>query len=128
MIQKIDHVTINVKDIEKTLQFYGKLLELEQLPSVDMGDHTLSFFKLPSGEKIELVQYHFPTEETAIESSCRGTARHFAFEVDHIKGLEEKLENAGYHFHSPVTFIEKLGFWSGLVKDPNGFELEFIQY
>ncbi len=128
MIQKIDHVTINVKNIEKTLDFYRDLLELKQLSSVDMGDHTLSFFELPGGEKIELVQYHFPTEEKSVKSTCKGTARHFAFEVDDIKKLEQRLENSGYHFHCPVTYIEKLGFWSGLVNDPNGFELEFIQY
>ena len=128
MIQKIDHVTINVKNMKKTLEFYGTLLSLERLPTVDMGNHTLSYFKLPDGGRIELTQYRFPTKEGNAEATCKGNARHVAFRVDNIKEIETKLEKAGYHFHSPVAYVEALGCQCGLVKDPNGFEIEFVQY
>lgn len=128
MIRKLDHVTINIKDFEKTMNFYGDLLGLEKLPSVEMEDHTLFFFKLPDGVKIELVQYHFETKEETVEYSRKGAARHFAFRVDDLDGLQKKLENAGYHFHVPAAYVKQLGFRSGLVRDPNGFELEFVQY
>lgn len=128
MIRKLDHVTINIKDFEKAMQFYGGLLGLEKLPSAEMADHTLFFFRLPDGVKIELVQYHFKTREEAVEYSRKGTARHFAFQVDDLDGLQKKLEDAGYRFHAPAAYVEKLGFRSGLVRDPNGFELEFLQY
>ena len=49
MIRKIDHVTINVTDLAGTLRFYGDLLGLVPLPTVDMGDHELHYFAIPGG-------------------------------------------------------------------------------
>jgi len=88
----LDHVTINLRDVEKSLWFYGELLALESL------------------------------------STDKGRARHLAFEVDDARAIEEKLTKAGFPFHAPVKDIEKLGFAGGLTRDPNGFELEFLQY
>lgn len=127
MIQKIDHITINVKDMERTLEFYGTLLALKRLPSVDMGDHVLSYFELPDGGRIELTQYRFPTPDGSGDPTCKGNARHAAFRVDHIDELVKKLEASGYRFHCPVSYVKELGCRCGLVKDPNGFELEFVQ-
>ena len=125
---KFDHVTINTRDVEKTIWFYGELLGLKQLPSVDMGDHLLRYFALPNGGKLELTEYRFDTRDTPIVSTDKGMARHVAFEVDDAYEVERVLTKAGYPFHVQVHYIEKLGFAGGLTRDPNGFELEFLQY
>lgn len=31
-IEAVEHITINVKDLERTIQFYGGVLGLKQLP------------------------------------------------------------------------------------------------
>ena len=128
MIKKIDHVTINIKYIDATLHYDGEILGLQALPSVDMGDHILRYFALPGGGKIELTQYYYDVPQLDVDASNKGCARHLAFEVEDIRALEKKLTDAGFVFHSPVSYIEKLGFTGGLTKDPNGFELEFLQY
>jgi catechol 2,3-dioxygenase-like lactoylglutathione lyase family enzyme len=125
---RIDHVTINLKDVERSLRFYGELLGLRQLPSVDMGDHLLRYFMLPDGGKIELIEYRFDTRGIANIATDKGTARHLAFAVADVHEVEKTLTAAGYLFHVPVSYIEKLGFYGGLTMDPNGFELEFLQY
>ena len=127
-IKGIDHLAINVRDMEKTVFFYGKLLNFRQLESVDMGNHKLTFFEIPGGGKLEFVEYYFKTPDVSFSSMEKGTARHLAFEVDDIFALERKLAEAGYPFHTPVSHVEQLGFSGGLTKDPNGFELEFLQY
>lgn len=127
-IRGIDHVTINVKDMENTLRFYGDLLGLKPLPTVDMGDHVLTYFALPSGGKLELVVYSYATRDVPFEATDKGNARHLAFEVDDVRAVEKILTDAGYPFHVPVGYVEKLGFTGGLTRDPNGFELEFLQY
>ena len=127
-IRQIDHVTINVTDMEKTREFYGKLLGLRELDCVDKGDHELTFFELPGGAKLELVVYRYETADNGQTATDRGRARHLAFEVDDVYALEKKLTEAGYPFHVPVSYVDKLGFSGGLTRDPNGFELEFLEY
>lgn len=128
MIKKIDHMTINVTDMEATLRFYGELLGLERLQTVDMGDHELTFFALPGGAKLELVTYTYPTADHGQVATDRGRVRHLAFEVEDAYVVEKKLTEAGYPFHVPVSFVERLGCHGGLTRDPNGIELEFLHY
>ncbi|HNW85607.1 MAG TPA: VOC family protein [Candidatus Limiplasma sp.] len=128
MILGIDHVTINVTDLAGTLRFYGDVLGLSPLPGVDMGDHELRYFTLPGGAKLELVTYRYPTEDRGQNATDRGRARHLAFEVEDAYATEKKLTEAGYPFHVPVSYVTKLGFYGGLTRDPNGFEVEFLQY
>ena len=72
MIKAMDHVTINIKDVEATLHFYGEILELQALPSVDMGDHFLRYFALPSGGKLELIQYYYDVPQLDVEATNKG--------------------------------------------------------
>lgn len=127
-IKGIDHVTINLKDVARSLWFYGELLGFERLPDVDMGDHLLRYFALPGGGRLELTEYRYETADCGNTATDKGRARHLAFEVEDVYALEKKLTDAGYLFHAPVSHVEKLGFSGGLTRDPNGFELEFLQY
>ena len=52
-----DHLAINIQDLEKSLHFYGEILELPKLPDVDMGDHHLYYFDLGNGLRLELIKY-----------------------------------------------------------------------
>lgn len=127
-ICKIDQVTISVIDVDKTIAFYGELLGLVRLPDIDMGDHFLRFFALPGGSKLELVNYKYETMDHGQVATDRGRARHLAFEVDDVCAWEKKLTDAGYPFHVPAGYNDALGFTGGLTRDPNGFELEFLEY
>jgi catechol 2,3-dioxygenase-like lactoylglutathione lyase family enzyme len=127
-IMKLDHVTIVVKDLEKTRHFYERLLGLEFLESVKLGDHTCHFIQLPCGQKLEFTEYHYHTQTASFQPNERGTIRHIAFEVDDVKAVEERIEAAGYTFHYPVGRTPELGVKNGLVRDPNGIELEFVEY
>jgi lactoylglutathione lyase len=125
---KIDHITINVVDIEKTLWFYGKLLGLKRLPDIELETETLHYFELPGSMKLELTEFKFENKTFKHKSSDTGIFRHLAFSCKDVYAIEKKLTSAGYPFHIPVNYNEKLGFHGGLTKDPNGVELEFMQY
>jgi len=127
MIKAVDHITINIKDLEKTLFFYKEILDLESLPMIKMKDQEIYYFKLPGTTKLELINYFYDTGKRDSDDKAKGCCRHFAFEVDDIMALEIKLLNAGYKFHQQIEYINELGFTCGLVYDPNGFELEIIQ-
>jgi lactoylglutathione lyase len=127
-IKRIDHMTIVIKDLKKTQAFYGELLGLKQLPSVNLGDHLLHYFAIPGGQKLELTEYLYPVHDHKGELNDRGSYRHLAFEVTDIYGWEKKITEAGYPFHIPVAPSPELGFTGGLLRDPNGVEIELLEY
>lgn len=128
-IKAINHITINVKKLEETKKFYGELLGLKELPPVVIeGVQTVYYYELPGNVKLELIDYEEDIPESVQSELAPGSCRHFAFEVDDIYGLERKLADAGYKFHLPVGDSKPFGCIAGLVLDPNGFELEFVQY
>ena len=128
MITKVDHITINVKGLEKTMFFYEKILGFQLKPMNDFGDHRYYFFEIPGGTTLEVGEYDFDDQISRDSITAGGRIRHLAFEVDDIFALEKKLAQFGYLFFSPIEYRETLGFTSGLVHDPNGIELEFLQY
>ena len=127
MIMALDHITINVKNLEETLIFYRDILELPVLPPVETAIQKVYYFALPGGTRLELIHYYANTGISDGNELAQGNCRHFAFVVDDIKKLEAKLVRAGYSFHLPIAYSEDFHCTAGLMKDPNGFELEFIQ-
>lgn len=128
MIKKVDHVTINSLDIEKTLFFYKNILGFHPKPMKDFKDHRYYFFEIPGGVTLEIGEYDFDESNSEDSITAKGRMRHLAFEVEDILELEKKLNEVGYFFFTPIEYRDSLGFASGLVHDPNGIELEFLQY
>ena len=120
-------MTINIKDKEASILFYGELLALPRLPDFEMDDHRLLYFALPNGVKLELIEYFFETGVEQVPLTAKGIIRHFAFEVEDITLLESKIVLYGGEILQVSKWVEQLGFTGMLVRDPNGCELEFIQ-
>ena len=73
MIERLDHVSINVDDIEKMISFYGGLLGIsvsrravikgewiEDLTGLEEMEAEVAYFELPEGPGVELIQYRKP--------------------------------------------------------------------
>ena len=71
-ITGLDHITVNVTDLEKAKAFYEKVLGLEQCGFIDMGDHTLTYYALPFGVRLELIDY---LEKRILLRNCMRSAR-----------------------------------------------------
>lgn len=125
-IKGINHVTINVKNIKASKEFYNGILGFEFLEIVDMGDHKLTYFQIPGGARLELITYDENIEITT-KSTNGGIYRHVAFEATDIKVIEEKMRHAGIEITLPITKFENLGCYVLIVNDPNGVEVEFMQ-
>lgn len=126
MIQAIHHFTINVRDLAASIRFYGEFLGLPQLGHVDMGDHTLDYFALPGGAKLELISYAAPTPVCTAGLLERGRFRHLALQADDLGAVSAGLEAYGGRVLQPPRWVEALGFTGMLAEDPNGCELEFV--
>ncbi len=127
MIKSIQHITINIVDLAKSVAFYGELLGLPRLDDVEMDDHVLHYFVLPGGTRLELIEYAQRTPIACDPLTARGRFRHIALETNNLDALAEKIPLYGGHILQPPKYVEKLGFLGMLAEDPNGCELEFTE-
>ena len=125
-ISKIDHVSINVTDIKKSLDFYGRVLGLKQQQSVDCGEFDITYFVLPDGSRLELFDYRGRNRNNLREESEVGL-RHIAFEVEDVAAHENFLKAEGVEITLSTCDLPNLGARVLLFLDPNGVTLEFCE-
>lgn len=126
-VKKIDHITVNVKDLKKSFEFYEKVLGLEKLNTVDMGDHILHYYRLFEGCRLELIEYFGERKGLVASSTDLGIYRHFAVIVDNLDEIKRICEQNGYVINLPPTYIENIKCKIMLIQDPNGVEIETIE-
>jgi len=119
------HTMIRVKDIEKSLDFYKKLLGMELTEKRRLEDCWLYFLTdRESGQQIELT-FNDETPQNGYEiGSGFG---HFAFCVDSMDEFTQKLNSLGYSYlYEPFDLTGK-GSKIAFIKDPDGYEIELIE-
>jgi catechol 2,3-dioxygenase-like lactoylglutathione lyase family enzyme len=126
-VSGIDHFSINVISMEESVYFYEKVLGLEKLHSVDMGDHTLQYFNLGGEVMLELIKYHYDSGNAALFPDTKGIYRHIALKVENINAFFENLKKLDVKITRQLDFCEKLNFHNILLKDPNGVEIELLE-
>ena len=119
------HTMIRVKDVEKSLDFYHKLFDMELDKKKRLDDCWLYFLKdKETGTQIELTY----NDETPENGYNIGTGfGHFAFSVKSMDEFTQKLESNGYSYlYEPFDLTGK-GSKIAFIKDPDGYEVEIIE-
>jgi len=122
----IDHVSINLRDAQKSYDFYGRLLGLKRLETVDCGEFDITYFALPDGSRLELFDLRGNTGGAPHLESDVGL-RHVAFQVEDVAAHEKLLRESGVEITLPTTDLPNLGVRVLLFLDPNGVTLEFCE-
>lgn len=125
-IGSIDHVAINCTDIQKSLDFYGRILEFKQLQTVDCGNFDITYFALPDGSRLELFDYHNKNRSPVREESDAGL-RHLAFQVKDVAAHEKLLKEHGVPITLSTCDLPNLGARVLLFLDPDGVTIEFCE-
>lgn len=125
-IQRIDHISINVVDFERSVDFYGRILGFERLQTVDSGAYNITYFELPGGARLELFDYHGTNPVVSHEESESGL-RHLAFAVRDVAAHEKRLRESGVQITLSTTDLPALAARVLLFLDPNGVTLEFCE-
>ena len=125
---RFEHINVVVKDIEKSLNFYKAAFPEWSVRDSGKGEW--------SGKARNWC--HFGDKQTylALNDSADAAPRdlaghqagmaHFAFEVNNIKALTARMQEAGFTAHSRGNdnpFRHNIYFL-----DPDGLEIEFVQY
>ena len=126
-IISLDHITINVEDLEKSVAFYRDVLKLEEAGFIDMGDHTLTYFRLTPECRLELIDYLTPVNTAHIENTDRRSYRHFCVETDDLNQVYEDCKTHQVLIRKEPSYVENLSASNILIVDPNGVEIEIIE-
>lgn len=112
-ISKLEHVGIQVKNLDTTIDFYTKVLGLELLEKQGHPDPNLRIaflgFKETNETLIELIEGYNP------DLPAEGKVHHIAFTVNHI---EEEIKRVKEH---QVTFVDE-----AVTTLPNGAKYVFF--
>lgn len=122
----VNHVSINVVDINQSLDFYGRVLGFRQQETVDCGEFDITYFAVPGGSRLELFDYH-GSSPVATRPESEVGLRHLAFEVEDVFAHEQQLRDEGVVITLPTSELPDLGARVLLFLDPNGVSLEFCE-
>lgn len=121
---KFLHTMIRVKDLQKSLDFYQKLLNMSFVKKKRLDDCELYF--LEDEEQTAQIELTF-NDDTPENGYTNGNAfGHFAFSVESMDEFTKKMNELGYEYlYEP--FIIYTGTKIAFVKDPDGNEIELIE-
>jgi glyoxylase I family protein len=151
MMEGIDHVNIVVSNLDRSVDFYTRVLGLAETRRAHLeGDWIeavvglsgvvadVVYLEPPEGGlRVELLQYCSPEGTTSAECSLANTIglRHVAFRVGDIEGVAAKLVEAGFPPLSPPTLVPQKVITHDAghkvlcyFHDPDGVLLELAEY
>lgn len=149
MLTGIFHFSFTVDDIERSKDFYGRVLGLELVHEMrhnhpytsrqigfEHADLLVAAYRIPglqpqsSSHVLELIEYRHP-KGVQIDTSTNNTgSAHLAFVTDDIFADYERLKTEGVEFRSAPVRIEagvNEGGYTIYFRDCNGITLEMVQ-
>lgn len=116
---RIDHVSVVVADVERSLEFYHGLLGLEvDHERPDLG-YPGAWLKV-GGQQLHLLQVANP-DPVSGRPAHGGRDRHLALRVNDLDGLKHALERMGVRFT-----MSRSGRAALFCRDPDGNAIELI--
>jgi lactoylglutathione lyase len=122
-VKRLLHTRYRVDDLEKTIQFYTRVLGLKEVRRhKSPRGSELVFLKAPEGEElIELCS--FPKSGPV---HVQADLTHLAFEVDSLEDFGRHLAQLGLQF-SDGPHLRDNGSGFAFVDAPEGYEIELMQ-
>ena len=108
----IDHVNMTVKNLQESVEFYGKLFGFEVREDQPDQDS-----KIIGNDTIKLCLYEDP------EMSPEGGISHFGFHVENFEEIVRVCKSLGVEvlYGGEVSWKSSLSVY---IKDPNGYVIE----
>ena len=127
----LGHIALRTKNDDEMAKFYTEVLEFPKAFDLldEEGKLWISYFKLPSGQFIEV----FPKAEgdryTGDNRQCDRSHFHGCFEVDARHEAYRDMEKKGVPItHTDDDSVGMCGSWCSFVSDPEGNQWEFMEF
>ena len=124
---RLMHTMLRVRDLEKSLDFYTRLLGMRLLRKTDFpeGKFTLAFIGYGPEEShsvLELTHNHDQSEPYDLGTGYG----HIALGVRDIRGVCAELEKAGAKIPRPPGPMKHGKTHIAFIEDPDGYKVELI--
>jgi lactoylglutathione lyase len=122
LLRKVEHIGINVSDMDRSIKFYTEVLGLNLRTRVRLSEQSELAFLAIGDAELELV-----ATGGAIEHARQGVVNHLAFTVDDVSAVLEHLKKHGVHLlnDEPIV-VEPLGVKVAFFHGPDGEKLELF--
>ena len=115
---RIRHITLSVKDIDQTADFYEKAFGLQRSPKTE-GPTAWRVYMSDGEINLALLQYKSSVGSGLDDPASFVGIHHFGFQCDDITSQQEKIEDAGGEFFFDLGKPEDEDF-ERKFRDPNG--------
>lgn len=121
------HMMLRVLDLDKSIDFYTRLLGMELLRRKDFpgGKFTLAFVGYGPEDGNTVVELTYNWERTTPYEIGEGFG-HLALGVHDIHGICAELEAAGAHIPRPPGPMKHGTTHIAFVRDPDGYTIELV--
>jgi lactoylglutathione lyase len=125
-ITGIGHVAITAKDMDKSLDFYTRILGFKkafEIPNPKDGSPWINYLYIGKAQFIEL--FYNGTKANPWTAELAGV-QHICLEVDDIQAVVERVKKEG----GVITDGPKQGIdynWQAWMLDPDGIRVELMQ-
>jgi lactoylglutathione lyase len=142
-LDRTDHVGYTVSDLDRSVQFWARLLErepkarrtwdvpyLSRIQGYDDVKVEAAFFDLPGGLTLELIQYHNPQHATVDMETYNVGNAHLSFVTDDLHRTFDRLRGSAELRSAEPVRIEwgpYEGGYAARVRDPDGITIELVQ-
>jgi lactoylglutathione lyase len=122
------HTMIRVRDLDKSLDFYTRLLGMKLIRKKDYptGEFTLAFVGYGDEERNTVIEltHNWPQKEPYAIGSGFG---HLAIGVPDVYGVCERLAREGVKIPRPAGPMKHGGSVIAFVEDPDGYKIELVE-
>jgi catechol 2,3-dioxygenase-like lactoylglutathione lyase family enzyme len=139
-----DHTGITVANLERSLAFWRDVLGFElshrtrqagelasEITGVPGAEISLAVLKTPGGHKIELLEYHAPSDRKYVDlRPCDVGSAHVALAVDNLDAVLDAIATSGWKAAGQPQTLQSgpnAGRRVVYVRDPDGTTIEFMQ-
>lgn len=122
---KFLHTMIRVKNIDESLKFYTKVLNMKLDKKKRLDDCWLYF--LTDEDNTAQIELTYNDETPTSGYQIGSGFGHFAFSVSSLDEFTEKIKNLGYEYLYEPFDLNGKGTKIAFIQDPDGYEIELIE-
>jgi len=123
IVNRLHHTRYRVSDLPKTVEFYQKVLGLEEVRrNKSPRGSELVFLKAPQSEELIEICYYPSSGSVQVQEDLT----HLGFEVDSLEEFGKHIESLGIEFSDGPTYKETGGGFA-FIHAPEGYEVELIE-